>query len=75
MGLSVSEPSIQCDQFPHTQLGGNDTSHPSITWIRSALNQPCGLKIVEKVGHDGSVDAQMLGQGQLASDVRASRSG
>jgi hypothetical protein len=75
MGLSVSKSSVQYDQFFYTQLGGDDTSHPSVARIRSTLDQSCGLEIIKEVGHDGPIDAQMLGQSQLTSDVRPSRGG
>jgi hypothetical protein len=47
-------------------LGDDDLPSPPIGRIRPAFDQVCRFEVVEEVGHDGAVDTQMLGQGELA---------
>ncbi len=47
-------------------LGDDDVARAPIGRIRSTFDQAGRFEIIEEVGHDGAVDTQMLGQGELA---------
>ena len=44
----------------------DNSARPPISRIRAALNQVRCLEVVEEIGHDRAVDAEVLGQGELA---------
>ena len=49
-------------------LGGDDLSGAPVGRIGAARNQTGGFEVIEEVGHDRSVDSEMLGERDLATD-------
>ena len=47
-------------------LGGDNTASSPVGRIRSAFDEVGRLEIIEEIGHDRAVDAEMLRQGELA---------
>jgi len=54
-------------------LRGDDSASAPVGRIGTALDQFRGFQVIEEVGHDRSVDSEVLGQGELASDSALSR--
>jgi NADH dehydrogenase FAD-containing subunit len=56
-------------------LRGNDPASSPVGRIGAALDQSRGFQVIEKVGHDRSVNPKVLGQGKLATDSALSGGG
>ena len=69
--LGGPEPLVQLGEQRGTALGGHHSASAPVGGIRTALDEPGCLEVVEQVGHDRAIDAEMLGQGELATDVRS----
>ena len=67
MGLCRPETVVKCGQELPSPLGRDNLASPPIRRIGATLDQFRRLEIIEQVGHDGAVDAEMLRQGKLAS--------
>ena len=68
MGLRRSEALIEAGEELDAVLGGDDSAGSPISRIWVALDQGRRFEVIEEVGHDGAVDAEVLGQGELAPD-------
>jgi hypothetical protein len=49
-------------------LSGDNSVRPPISRIRAALNQVRCLEVIEEIGHDCAVDAEVLSQRELTPD-------
>ena len=49
-------------------MGRDDSARSPVGRIRAALDQFGPFEIIEEVGHDGSVDSEVLGEGELATN-------
>jgi hypothetical protein len=49
-------------------LSGDDSASSPVGGIGAAFDEPRRFQIIEEVGHDRSVDSEVLGQGKLAAD-------
>jgi hypothetical protein len=68
MGLCLPKPVIEtCEKFV-ALLGGDDSAGAPIGRIRAALDQAHRFEVIEEVGHDCTVDSEVLGEGELAAD-------
>ena len=47
-------------------LRGDDSAGSPICRIRSAFDEARRFEIIEQIGHDRAIDAEVLGQGELA---------
>ncbi len=75
LGLGGSQAVVEGGQQVGAAGGGDDLSGPPVGGIRTPLDQAGGLEIVEEVGHDRAVDAEVMGEGQLAAHPAVGRSG
>src|SRR5260370_39834417 len=57
------------------ELRGDGSARSPVCRIGAALDQPRRFQVIEEVGHDGSVDSEVLGQGKLATDSALSGGG
>ena len=60
---------IEGGQEPGALGGDDDSASSSIGGIGLTFDQPGPFEVIEEVGHDRPVDAQVVGQGQLATDL------
>ncbi len=68
MTLDRPEPVIEaCEKFV-ALLGGDDSASAPVGWIKAALDQARRFEVVQEVGHDGAVDTEVLGEGELAAN-------
>jgi hypothetical protein len=75
VGFCGLEAVIESSQELGTVFGGDDVAGAPVGRVGAAFDQAGGLEVVEEVGHDGSVDAEVLGEGELAADSAVCRSG
>ncbi len=75
MGLSRAKAVIEGREEFAAELRGDDSASSPVGRIRAALDQSRRFQLIEQVGHDRSVDAEVLGQGELATDSALSRGG
>ena len=75
MGLRRPEPVIEGREELDAQLRGDDSASSPVGRIGAALDQPGRFEVIEEVGHDRSVDSEVLGQGELATDSALSGGG
>ena len=66
MGLCCPKALMELGKEVRAVLRGDNSARPPISRIRAALNQVRCLEVVEEIGHDRAVDAEVLGQGELA---------
>jgi hypothetical protein len=64
--LGRSEAVVEGSEELGPLLGDDDLASPPIGRIRPTFDQVCRFEIIEEVGHDGAINTQMLGQGELA---------
>jgi hypothetical protein len=67
VGLRRSEALIELGKKLDAVLGGHHSASSPISRIRVAFDQGRRFEVIEEVGHDGAVDAEVLGQGELAA--------
>jgi hypothetical protein len=65
-GLCCSKALVELDKELGAMLRGDDSASSPISRIRSAFDEVRRFKIVEEIGHDRAIDAEVLGQGELA---------
>jgi hypothetical protein len=68
MGLSCAKAVIKRREQLSAALGGNDSPSSPIGRVGATLDQVRRFKVIEQVGHDRSVNAEVLCQGELAAD-------
>ena len=68
MGLRRPEAVIEGREELGAELCGDDSASSPVGRIGAALDQPRRFQIIEEVGHDRSVDSEVLGQGELATN-------
>jgi hypothetical protein len=73
--LRCSEAVIEAGEEFVALLGGDDSAGAAVGRIRATLNQTGGFEVIEQVGHDRTVDSEVLGQGELATDGALSGGG
>jgi hypothetical protein len=66
VGLRLPETPIEFGEELRAVLGSDNPASSPIGWIRAALDQLRRLEVIEEVGHHRAVDAEVLGQGELA---------
>ncbi len=75
MGLCRPKAVIESREEFGAELRGDDSASAPVGRIGTTLEQFRGFKLIEEVGHDCSVDSEVLGQGKLASDSTLSGGG
>ena len=75
MGLGRPEALIEGGQEFGALLGDDDVAGAPIGRVGPTFDQVCCFEVVEEVGHDGAVDTEVLGQGELAADGAPGGSG
>jgi hypothetical protein len=75
VGLCRSEALIELGEELDAVLGGDNAASSPISRIRVAFDQGRRFEVIEEVGHDGPVDAKVLGQGELAPNSALGGSG
>jgi hypothetical protein len=73
MGLCRPKAVIESREEFGAELRGDDSASAPVGRIGTALYQFRGFQLIEEVGHDRSVDSEVLGQGELAADSALSR--
>jgi hypothetical protein len=68
MGLRRPKAVIEGGEELGAELCGDDSVSSPVGRIGAALDQFRGFQVIEEVGHDRSVDSEVLGQGELATD-------
>jgi hypothetical protein len=68
VGLYRSEAVVEGREELGAELRGDDSPSSPVGRIGSALDQACRFEVIEEVGHDRSVDPEVLGQGELATN-------
>ena len=68
MGLRRPEAVIEGREELGAELRGDDSASSPVGRIGAALDQASRFEVIEEVGHDRSVDSEVLGQGELATD-------
>src|ERR1700682_6002179 len=75
MGLHRPKAVIEGSEELGAELCGDDTASSPVCRIGAALDQSRRFQVIEEVGHDRSVDSEVLGQGKLAPDSALSGGG
>ena len=75
MGLCFPQAVIEVGEELDALLGGDDSAGAPIGRIRTALDKTRCFEVVEQVGHDRAVDAEVLSQSELATDCAMRSSG
>jgi hypothetical protein len=75
IGLGCPEPVIEGLEELGAELRRDDSASSPVGGVGPTLDQLGRLEIVEEVGHDCSVDTEVLGQGKLAANGALSRCG
>jgi hypothetical protein len=68
MGLRRPKAVIEGREEFGAELRGDDSASSPVGRVGAALDQPRRFQVIEEVGHDRSVDSEVLGQGKLATD-------
>jgi hypothetical protein len=68
VGLDRPEAVVEGREELGAELRGDDSPSSPVGRIGSALDQACRFEVIEEVGHDRSVDSELLGQGELAAN-------
>jgi hypothetical protein len=68
MGLRSPKAVIEGREEFGAELRGDDSASSPVGRIGTAFDQFRGFQVIEEVGHDRSVDSEVLGQGELATD-------
>lgn len=53
--------------------GDDDLAGAAVGGVGAAFDEAGAFQVVQQVGHDGAVDAELLGQGDLAGGLAAGR--
>jgi hypothetical protein len=56
-----------CEEFV-SLLGGDDSAGAPVGRIRTWLDQARSFEVIQDVGHDRTVDSEVLGEGELTSE-------
>ena len=75
MGLRRPEAVVEGREELGAELRGDDSPSSPVGRIGTAFDQFRGFQLIEEVGHDRSVDSEVLGQGELATDSALSGGG
>ena len=75
VGFCCPEAVIEAAEEFVALLGGHDPVGPPVGRIGAALDQAGGLEVIEEVGHHRTVDSEVLGEGELATDGALSGGG
>jgi hypothetical protein len=75
LGFRCPEAVIETGEEFIALLGGHDSAGAPVSRIRASLDQAGGFEVIEEVGHDRTVDSEVLGEGELATDGALSRGG
>jgi hypothetical protein len=75
MGLCRAKAVIESREEFGAELRGDDSASAPVGRIGTALDQFRAFQLIEEVGHDRSVDSEVLGQAKLASDSALSGRG
>ena len=75
MGFCRPEAVIEGREELGTELCGDDSASSPVGRVGAALDQPRRFQVIEEVGHDRSVDSEVLGQGKLATNSALSGGG
>jgi hypothetical protein len=75
MVLSRPEAVIQGHEQLGTPWRSDDSPSSPIRRVGAAFDQVCRFKVVEQIGHDRAIYAEVLGQGELASNHSLGGSG
>jgi hypothetical protein len=75
MGLRRPKAVIEGREELGAELCGDDSASSPVCRIGAALDQPRRFQVIDEVGHDRSVDSEVLGQGKLATDSPLSGGG
>ena len=73
MGLCRPKAVIESREEFGAELRGDDSASSPVGRIWTAFDQFRGFQLIEEIGHDRSVDSEVLGQGELAADSALSR--
>jgi hypothetical protein len=68
IGLSRPEAVVEGREELGAELRGDDSASSPVGRIGAALDQASRFEVIEEVGHDRSVDSEVLGQGELATN-------
>ncbi len=68
IGLRSPESVVEAAEEFVALLGGDDPAGAPVGRIGATFDQTRGFEVIEQVGHDRPVDAEVLGQGELAGD-------
>ena len=68
MGFCRPEAVIEGREELGTELCGDDSASSPVGWIGAALDQARTFEVIEEVRHDRTVDSEMLGQSELATN-------
>jgi hypothetical protein len=68
IGLSRPEAVVEGREELGAELRGDDSASSPVGRIGAALDQARRFEVIEEVGHDRSVDSEVLGQGELATN-------
>ena len=66
MDLRRPESVIEAGEEFDALSGGDDSAGAPVGRIRATLDQARRFEVIEEVGHDRSVDSEVLGEGELA---------
>ncbi len=66
LGLRRPQAFIEGREEVVALLGGDDSARPPVGRIRAALDQIRRLEVIQQIGHNRTVDSEMLGEGELA---------
>ena len=75
MSLRRPEAVIEGREKLGAELRGDDSPSSPVGRIGAALDEARRFEVIEEVGHDRSVDSEVLGQGELATDRALSGGG
>jgi hypothetical protein len=68
VGFRGPEAVIEAGEEFVALLGGDDSAGAPVGRIRASLDQAGSFEVIEEVGHDRTVDSEVLGEGELATD-------
>jgi hypothetical protein len=68
VGLHRTEAVVEGREELGAESRGDDSPSSPVGRIGAALDEACRFEVIEEVGHDRSVDSEVLGQGELATN-------
>jgi hypothetical protein len=75
IGLGCPEPVIEGREELGAASRGDDPASSPVSGVRPALDEPGRFQVVEQVGHDCSIDPEVLGENKLAGNRALRRGG